>query len=68
MVSKESGVKAPGLQDLRERQCSPEELQAALVQLIELHNSMHDEINKMILDGRIRSHHEASMNTIYGLP
>jgi hypothetical protein len=67
-MTDETRVKAPGLQDLRERQCSTEELQAALVQLIELHNSMHDKINKMILDGRIRSHHEASMNTVYGLP
>lgn len=60
-------TKAPKLKDLKERSCSLEELQAALVQLIELHNGMHDDINEMIRRGRIRSSEEARMNTPYGL-
>jgi hypothetical protein len=44
-----------------------EELQAAIVQLIELHNGMHNDINKMIADGSIRSRQEALENVKYGL-
>ena len=65
MRKKISESKAPKLKDLKERPCSLEELQAALVQLIELHNGMHDEINRMISSGRIRSSAEAVMNRPY---
>lgn len=61
--------KAPKLAELKSRQCSPEELQAALVQLIELHNEMHDHLNRLIESGRIhlRSQREVAMDTVYGL-
>lgn len=64
---------APKLSELKSRQCTPEELQAALIQLIELHNGMHNDINKMIEDGRIGSvrsrqtRQEAFENIRYGL-
>jgi hypothetical protein len=58
-------VKAPTFKELQTRPCSNEELQAALVQLITLHNGMHDDINKMIASGRIRSSLEAAMNKEY---
>jgi len=60
-------TKAPKLKILKTRPCALEELQAALVQLIELHNGMHNDINRMIESGRIRSSREALMNTSYGL-
>jgi hypothetical protein len=58
-------MKAPSFKELQTRPCTPEELQAALVKLIELHNGMHDDINKMIASGRIRSSREAFMNKEY---
>jgi hypothetical protein len=64
--TKGRATKAPKLKTLKTRPCTLEELQAALVQLIELHNGMHDEINRMISSGRIRSSREALMNTPYG--
>lgn len=60
-------VKAPTLFELKTRPCSPEELQAALVQIIELHNKMHGAVNDMIGSGQIRSKMEVLMNTPYGL-
>jgi hypothetical protein len=60
-------VNAPTLEELKSRPCSLEELQAALVQLIELHNGMHNDINGMIAEGRIRSRREALMDTPFGL-
>lgn len=60
-------TKAPKLKDLKDRSCSLEEIQAALVQLIELHNGMHDDINEMIRRGRIRSSEDALMDKPYGL-
>lgn len=58
---------APKLEELKTRPCSLEELQAALVQIIELHNGMHNDINIMIAQGRIRSSREAIENMTYGL-
>ncbi len=57
----------PTLDDLKTRECSVAELQAALLHLILLHNHMHDDINKMIADGRIRSSKESLMNKTFGL-
>ena len=48
-------VKTPTLSELKQRQCSPEELQAALVKLIELHNKIDRLLNNMVADGRIPS-------------
>ena len=58
---------APSLEELKTRECTPAELQAALVKLIEMHNGTVADINGMISDGRIRSRHDAIMNTPYGL-
>ena len=60
-------VKAPSLAELQTRPCSQEELQAALVQLIEVHNKLNARINELSSDGRIRSRNEVLMNTPYGL-
>jgi hypothetical protein len=60
-------VVAPTLKELKTRECTPAELQAALVKLIEMHNGTVADINAMISDGRIRSKREAIMNTPYGL-
>jgi hypothetical protein len=51
------GTKAPRLKlkTLKTRSCTLPELQAALVHLIELHDGMNAEINRMISSGRIRS-------------
>ena len=62
-----NAVAAPKLEELKTRECSPAELQAALVQLIELHNGLNNAINRLIDSGAIRSRTEASMNTPYGL-
>jgi hypothetical protein len=58
-------MEAPKLAELESRPCSLEELQAALVQLIKLHNGMHEDINNMIRQGRIRSSAEANMDRPY---
>lgn len=57
----------PTLEQLKSKECTPLELQAALVQLIELHNGLHSDINALIRGGRIRSTRDALMNTSYGL-
>lgn len=57
----------PTLEQLKSRECTPVELQAALVHLIELHNGLHSDINAMIRSGRIRSSREASENMVYSL-
>ena len=59
--------KLPTLNELKTRACTLEELQLALVQLIELHNGMHNDINVMISQGRIRSSKEAFDDMRYGL-
>lgn len=41
------GVKAPRLTELKERECSLPELQAALVQLIEIFNASEKETAKL---------------------
>lgn len=58
--AKPPSINAPTLTELKTRVCSPEELQAALVKIIELHNQMEANINQMIQDGRIRSGREAA--------
>jgi hypothetical protein len=60
-------VTAPTLEELKTRECTPAELQAALVKLIDMHNGTVADINKMIGDGRIRSKQEAFENIRYGL-
>lgn len=66
MAGDEPVCVAPRLSELKTRPCSIEELQAALIQLIELHNGMHD-IIAMIARGRILSTKDAIMNTPYGI-
>jgi hypothetical protein len=58
---------APTLKELKDRQCSADELQSALVMLIELHNKLESDINKMIKNGRIRSEQEAAATIRYGI-
>jgi hypothetical protein len=43
-----NGVRAPSLKELQTRQCTNEELQAALVQLITIVNLNHDNLNKTL--------------------
>jgi len=57
----------PSLKELKERQCSPEELQSALILLIEKHNQLEEKIYRMEKEGRIRSAQEVSMTRRYGL-
>lgn len=59
--------KAPKLKTLKSRACSVEELQASIVQLIELHNGLVKDIKAMQSRGQIMSRTEAIMNTRYGL-
>lgn len=54
--------KSPTIEELKTRPCTLEELQAALVQTIELHNRLEADINKMISSGQIRSREEAIWN------
>ncbi len=61
-------MKAPTLAELKSRPCTTEELQAALIQQIELYNHSMNALNEMIANGRIRSPQEALMNTAFGLP
>ncbi len=58
---------APSLNRLKNEECTLPELQAALVQLIELHNGLHASLSKMIGQGRIRSTKVAAMDATYGL-
>ena len=58
---------APSLEELKTRECTPAELQATLLKLIELHNGAMEDINEMINSGRIRSGREAFENIRYGL-
>jgi hypothetical protein len=58
---------APSLERLKNDECTLPELQAALVQLIELHNDLHASLNEMIDKGRIQSTKVATMNATYGL-
>jgi len=52
-------TKPPKLKKLKTEPCTLGELQAAIVHLIDLHNEMHNAINRMIASGRIRSSREA---------
>jgi hypothetical protein len=58
---------APKLKELQTRECTLAELQAAMVQLIEMHNGLVADMNGMVNSGRIRSRKEAIMDTPYGL-
>lgn len=60
-------VKAPKLKELKDRECSLAELQAAMIELIEMHNGLVKDLNDMVNSGRIRSRHETIMSTPYGL-
>lgn len=57
----------PTLKELKSRECTKTELQAALIQLIELHNGLDARITSLLDSGRIRSSNETLMNTPYGL-
>lgn len=67
MTKVKSKVKAPTLKELKTRECSLAEIQAALVYLIELHNGNVEDIDVMVSNGRIQTRREAIMNTPYGL-
>lgn len=60
-------ITPPSLNELKERQCTPEELQSVLVMLIEKHNAHVAKIEQLEKDGRIRSAREVSMTRRYGL-
>lgn len=55
-------VQAPSLAELKTRQCSLQELQAAVVKLIELHNAQNQALQQ-----RLPSSQEAAMASAYGL-
>lgn len=57
----------PRLATLKKGPCTPEQLQAALIQVIELHNELVSELNDLMRSGRIRSSSEARANRVYGL-
>ena len=66
----ETAIKAPSIEHLTTRPCSNEELQAALLHLITLHNELNDRINEFIVNGQIRSKRQVEddkFNTPYGL-
>ncbi len=60
-------VKVPKLVKLRTKRCSVEELQTALVTLVELHNKLVKDINDLIESGRILSKQKARELRHYGL-
>lgn len=60
-------VNAPSLKELRERPCSLEELQAALVKIIDLHNKREESIVNMIKSGRINSSSRAIENMEFNM-
>ena len=49
---------APTLSELKTRECTLPELQAALVKLTEMHNAMCAEFGRMTASGQIRSRSE----------
>jgi hypothetical protein len=57
----------PSLEKLKTEQCSLEELQAAVVQIIELHNGLVSEIDRLKQSGRILDTQAARDNRRYGL-
>jgi hypothetical protein len=61
------GMEAPDLATLKLRACTPAELQAALIKLIELHNLTHEAIQRLQSTGQIRSRQDAILNQTYGL-
>lgn len=60
-------TKPPKLEKLKTEPCTLEELQAALVQLIELHNGLNSDLRAMQNSGQILSKQDAFMNIRYGL-
>lgn len=63
-------VIAPKLETLKTTPCTLEELQAALVQLIEMHNALNKMIGDLISSGRIKSPEDARADELdkpYGL-
>ena len=60
-------LRVPSLEDLKTRVCSPSELQAAILHLIELHNGLNEKITAMERSGRIQSARDAYTNATYGL-
>ena len=60
-------VKRPTLAELTSGPCSLDQLQAAIIELIRLHNQLDRKITAHENGGRIRSERETIMNTPYGL-
>lgn len=59
--------KAPSLETLKSKACSLQELQAAIVELIDLHNKLDARVTEYRRKGMIRSERESLMNTPYGI-
>lgn len=60
-------MKAPTLSELKTKELTVPELQAAVLQLVKLHNEMAAELNRLKGSGQIMSRQDAIMNTRYGL-
>lgn len=60
-------VTAPTLADLKAKECTLPQLQAALIKMIELHNALNNDIKSMVAHGQISSKQEAFLNQKYGL-
>ena len=58
---------APKLAEMRVTAMSIEQLQASLVQLIDLHNKLEASISAMLRNGQILSPSQASSKTVYGI-
>jgi hypothetical protein len=57
----------PKFADMHVAEMSKDQLQAALVQLIGLHNKLENAVHDMVRNGQILSPRQASSNTTYGL-
>lgn len=58
---------APALKKLKIEPCSIEEIQAAMVEIIELHNKLVSKISNLEDKGRILSSSDARNSQVYGL-
>ena len=59
--------KIPTLEDLKTKELTLPEIQAALANLIDLHNKLNNAINDLIDSGQILSKSNANNNKRYGL-
>lgn len=55
------------LKDLQNKELTVQELQSVVIKLVDLHNELVSDIQKMVNSGQIRSKQEAMMNMPYGL-